>query len=237
MGNCCFSFNKKDFQSNSQNDDGISQIIASSINKCICKINIQNKTGIKKCTGFFCHIPEKSIRLLITNSHNIDEHYLNKENKLIYNEMENELIKEINLKKDRYKLIDKQFDFTIIEILQEDNINNFLVINDEFYKKNDQIFAYHNVKREKLKLSLGKIIEKGKNYLKYEIGLKEGSSGSPIILMKNLKVVGLHKAFLNDNSNNKLNLGIPIEFIIDKINMSYFNIQNSNVSNVNYLHY
>ena len=46
-----------------------------------------------------------------------------------------------------------------------------------------------------------------------------GSSGSPIILMNNSKVIGLYKGYLEDNSNKiNLNIGISIELIINKIN-------------------
>ena len=70
------------------------KIFNSDIHKCICKILTKVKTG----TGFFCNIPEKQIKALITNNHVIDEEYLNKENRLVYSitEMENELNKEID---------------------------------------------------------------------------------------------------------------------------------------------
>ena len=35
--------------------------------------------------------------------------------------------------------------------------------------------------------------------------------------MKNSKVIGLHKGTLKEKNNNKINIGIIIEFIIDKI--------------------
>ena len=50
----------------------IKGIMFSEIEKCICKIIRKTKTG----TGFFCSVPEKNIKLLITNNHLIDEIYL-----------------------------------------------------------------------------------------------------------------------------------------------------------------
>ena len=44
--------------------------------------------------------------------------------------MGNEINKEINLKKNRYILTNKDLDFTIIEILKDDHINNYLEINN-----------------------------------------------------------------------------------------------------------
>jgi hypothetical protein len=64
------------------------------------------------------------------------------------------IIKEINLKKDRYKYINELLDFTIIEILKEENINNYLEINNIKYNKNDQIFLFHYPKGEKLKYNI-----------------------------------------------------------------------------------
>ena len=207
---------------NIQNEDNelvkfkiIKKIMTSNIEKCICKIITKIKTG----TGFFCDIPQKCIKILITNNHVIDKTFLDNENKLNYSitENDNEIFKEINLKKDRYKYTDELLDFTIIEILEEDNINNYLFINNNKYNINDQIFSIQYPKGEDLNYAHGKIIGKQDNYLIYDVGARGGSSGSPIILMNNSKVIGLHKGYLKDNPN-KINIGIPIELIINKIN-------------------
>ena len=192
----------------------IKHIMNTNIDKCVCKIMTKIKTGI----GFFCDIPQKCIKILITNNHIIDKAFLDNENKLNYSitEDDKEIFKEINLKKERYKLTDELLDFTIIEILEEDNINNYLEINN-MYNENDQIFSFQYPNGESLNYTHGKIIGKKDNYLIYDVGTRGGSSGSPIILMNNLKVIGLHKGYLNDNPN-KTNIGIPIELIINKIN-------------------
>ena len=99
----CFSENNK-LPKNIINEDNpivpaelIKHIIRDGIVKSICKIITKINTG----TGFFCKISNKNIRLLITNNHVIDETFLNNENILKYSitEMENQIIKEINLKK------------------------------------------------------------------------------------------------------------------------------------------
>ena len=77
-------------------------------------------------TGFFCDIPEKNLKVFITNNHVINEDFLKKEKKIKF-EIGKEN-KEINLELKRYKMTDKFYDFTIIEILKEDNINNFLKV-------------------------------------------------------------------------------------------------------------
>ena len=228
MNNNIMTFNNNNISENKilpqniQNEDNelvdyslIKQIMNSDIDKCVCKIITKIKTG----TGFFCDIPQKSIKILITNNHVIDKTFLDNENKLNYSITENnkEIFKEINLKKERYKLTDEGLDFTIIEILKEDNVNNYLEINNTIYNKNEQIISYRYPKGEKLKYSHGKIINIKDNYLIYDVGARGGSSGSPIILMKNSKIIGLHKGYLKDNIN-KINIGIPIELIINKIN-------------------
>ena len=193
------------------------KIFISDIHKCICKILTKVKTG----TGFFYIIPEKQIKVLITNNHVIDEEYLNKENRLVYSitEMENEVNKEIDLSKKRYKLTNKKYDFTIIEILKEDKINNYLEINHDIFKNEDQIFSFEYPRGGKLQYSHGKISKIEDSILIYDVGADKGSSGSPIILMDNLKVIGLHKGYINDNTKEKKNVGIRMEYIIDKINI------------------
>ena len=171
--------------------------MGSEIYECICKIITKTKTG----TGFFCNVPNKNIKLLITNNHVIDETFLNNEYLLKYSiiETEKEVFKEINLKKDRYKL------------------TNYLEINNLQYDINDQIFTFQYPGGGRMQYSHGKLIKKKENYLIHDIGSKGGSSGFPIILMKNPKVIGLHRGTLDTNPNNKINIGIIIELIIEKI--------------------
>ena len=224
MGICdglCNSISDKN-KNKIQNEDNlivnafkIKGIFFSEIEKCICKIIRKTKTG----TGFFCQVPEKNINLLITNNHVIDEEYLAKGKKISYviSEKENEIYNEIDLEKERYILTNKDDDFTIIEILKEDNIKNYLTINNEQYLKNDEIFSYQYAGGVELGISFGRLLEKEDNFLIYDVGTKNGSSGSPIILMKNSKVIGLHKGNYINNKKEKINAGIPIELIINKI--------------------
>ena len=193
----------------------IKGILLSDIEICVCKIIRKTKTG----TGFFCEVPEKNLKLLITNNHVLDEEYLEQGNKILYiiSKNENEYNYEIDLEKDRYKLTNKDLDFTIIEILKEDNVNNFLKINNEPYQMNDEVFAYQYAGGVRLGFSSGNLLGKEDYLLKYDVGTKRGSSGSPILLMKNSKVIGLHCKGLTFANAEKVNFGIPIELIINKI--------------------
>ena len=193
----------------------IKGIMFSNIEKCVCKIIRKTKTG----SGFFCEIPEKNIKLLITNNHVLDKVYLEQGNKIAYmiSENENEKFYEIDLEIDRYKLTNKENDFTIIEILKEDNVQHFLKINNEKYEMEDEIFSYEYAGGIRLGFSFGNLLKKGNNELKYNVGTKGGSSGSPLLLMKNSKVIGLHKGCYFNAKNEKINLGVPIEIILNKL--------------------
>jgi V8-like Glu-specific endopeptidase len=199
------------------------KIMNSGIEDCVFKIIREKEKSVYITgTGFFCNIRSKNIKVLITNNHVLDQIFLEKEKKLKYiidtENKKNE--KEINLEIDRYKYTDVDLDFTIIEILPEDNINNYLeideYINSKEYKKED-IFSVQYPKGKELKISMGEYLYKDDIYFAYSIGTESGTSGSPIILYDNMKIIGMHKG-TNGNSKNKINIGISFNYIINKIN-------------------
>ena len=82
-------------------------------------------------TGFFCKIPfpnkDNMLSVFITNNHVINKALLDKENiKIKIDIKEDADIKEIILNKNRMKYTNEEYDITIIEIIKEDNINNYL---------------------------------------------------------------------------------------------------------------
>ena len=96
----------------------------------ICKINIGKNQG----TGFFCKIQfpnqNKLLPVFITNNHIINNDILNKENiKIQLDIKEEDNIKEIKLN-NRMKYTSEEYDITIIEIKEEDNITNYLELDD-----------------------------------------------------------------------------------------------------------
>ena len=107
-------------------------------------------------------------------------------------ENETENYYEMDLEKDRYKLTNKGLDFTIIEILKEDNLQSFLEIINEQYDLKDEIFAYYYAGGVNLGFSFGNLLKIKNNLLIYDVGTKGGSSGAPLLLMKNSKIIGLH---------------------------------------------
>ena len=104
------------------------EIIIEQMKNSICKIYL-NKGS--KGTGFFCKIPHnnKYLPVLITNNHVIDKKALEEEKKLLIS-INNEK-KEIYLE-NRFKYTNEDYDITIIEIKNKDEINNYLEI-DEIY--------------------------------------------------------------------------------------------------------
>jgi hypothetical protein len=79
-------------------------------------------------------------------------------------------------------------------------------------------------------MSLGKILKiykKGRFF--YDAGTEHGSSGSPIILNNEFKVIGIHKGAIKKTINNKkINVGIYLAQIIKLIPKSSHS-ENKNV--------
>ena len=98
--------------------------------KCVCKIKIGNTQG----TGSFCKIPfpnkKNMLPVLITNNHIINKEILNKKDaKISIDIKEKSDIKELNLN-NRKKYTNEEHDITIIEIKENDEIKNYLELDD-----------------------------------------------------------------------------------------------------------
>ena len=107
-----------------------SQKIIEQMKKNICKIKVGEQQGI--C--FFCKIPfpdkNNLLPVLITNNHLINEPLLyKKDGNISINIKEETEIEEINLN-GRMKYTNEEYDITIIEIKDQDNIKNYLELDD-----------------------------------------------------------------------------------------------------------
>ena len=100
---------------------------------------INEKEEYTSGIGVLCNIPSKNIKALMTYNHIINLDFLNKGNKLILyiNNKENEIDMKIN----RYKYTNIDLDITIIEILEVDNINDFIEI-DKFINSRKKIIIF-----------------------------------------------------------------------------------------------
>ena len=138
--------------------------------------------------------------------------------------------KNLNFKLDKNKRIIECFndsiniDVTIIEIIEKDNIDDsyFLLLNldynienESFINKEIQVSQYFGGKH--LSLEMGRITGRSSenDYIFYHnADTTLGSSGSPILLKEEKKVIAIHKGA----KDNKINIGIFIRIIIDIIN-------------------
>ena len=193
---------------------------------CICKIF--QKNGYIG-TGFFCKIPFNNIFLpvLITNNHILDDKDLN-----IYNIIELSINGKTKIKitidDSRITYTKKEDDITIIEIKPEDGIKYYLEIDDDLNNeileseyRNKSIYILHYPK-EDLSVSYGVIKKiKDKKTIIHLCSTEEGSSGSPILLLKTFKIIGIHCGF--HKNNNKCNYGTFIQYLIIKFNKNYYN--------------
>ena len=96
------------------------ETILNQMRNSICKIRINQTNG----TGFFCKIPyeNNTMNVLMTNYHVLDEEYYNKNDELNLFINDEEEVKRINLKTERKKYFNKEYDLALIELKEDDRI-------------------------------------------------------------------------------------------------------------------
>ena len=181
----------------------------------VCKLTVkENKEKIiNSGTGFFMmlNLEEKKLNCLITNYHVISQTVVDaKQILLIQIEKDN---KEIEIKLDNskrfIKCLERPTDITIIEIIDSDKILkdvNFLMYDLNYlsgyeqYEESDIIILQHPLGQE-TQIGIGKILNIKYFEFEHSIETDSCSSGSPVILIGNSKVVGIHKQ-MNKRNNN-----------------------------------
>ena len=179
----------------------------------ICEITFEAKDKNKKeeffANGFFCELNEKSIpfsKALFTNNQILDENKIKVHKKIEFDICGVNYMIEIT--KDRRVFTNAELDYTCIEILDKDNINNvkFFNIDKKFFEnKNDSI------KKEILILQYyhknfchgtGKISGLDNNIIKYSAHLNKHSSGFPLIKRYNINyhITNIHQQKYSYNS-------------------------------------
>jgi len=227
--------------------------IIDQMNNSICRIYNDKRKG----TGFFIKIPYKSqsLSVLITSNHIINkDDILNNKNISIYiNNDKN--IKTIKLDSNRKIYSNEKFDITIIEIKEnEDKLNNkYLELDDAIINyfqleknkglnylnniySNESIYILNYPKDNDIIVSYGKLFCLKKTELFYKCNIKENSSGSPILLTNNQKLIGIHSNCSKKYKYNKGSLLIYLikEFSIIKNNLLLINKKGEYIIN-NYI--
>ena len=230
-----------------------SEKILEQMNNCICRIFNNNRNG----NGFFVKIPYKAklLSVLITSNHIINkDDILNSKNISIYIN-KNRKINKIKLDNNRKMYSNEKFDITIIEIKEnEDKLNNkYLELDDEtinYFKLNkkekqndfnniyynESIYALYYYENNDLDVSYGKIDYSNNKELYYQCNIKEGSSGVPILITNNQKLIGIH---YNISSKYKYNKGNFLIYSIEEFskmrdNLLLINYKGENIIN-NYI--
>ena len=216
--------------------------ILEQMEKCVCKIKIGKIQG----TGFFCKIPfpnkSNMLPVFITNNHILTREMLNQNNAKITSDIkEKSDILELNLN-NRKKYTNEDQDITIIEIKKNDEIKNYLelddiIMNDILYDNNknkeliDKTVYIIQYPESQLSVSYG-IVESIYEDLKYNFihkcSTKGGSSGSPILNMNN-KIIGVHKECYKESYNNGTFLNDSIKEFIQ----FYCSNKNNESGNIN----
>jgi len=226
------------------------KIIEQMKSNSICRID-NNGNG----AGFFVKIPYKSrlLPVLITTNHiiNQDDILSNKEITLYLNN------DEITIKLDRNRLIytNEKLNITIIEIKESDHdlniyylkldnkLINYIKINKKqnpYYLNNlylnESIYLINNTKGEDIFVSYGKLLYANNSDIIHNSNMKEDSSGSPILLINNQKLIGIHCGSSQKYKNNKGRLLIYsiIEFSKIKNNLLIINKGGKNIK-MNYI--
>ena len=178
------------------------------MNNCVCRI-YNNGQG----TGFFTKIPFRSklLPVLVTNSHLIgkDDIVNNKKITISLNNEKND-IKNIKIDNNRLRYTNENLDITIIEIKNKDKLNN------QYLELEDNIINYFNLNKSEKPDFLNKIYSNKSIYIinypedkevvvsygqspilngskiQHYCSTKSGSSGSPILLINNQKLIGIH---------------------------------------------
>ena len=201
--------------------NNILKIIIEQNEKSLCKINC-NDGG--NDIGFFCIIPFPDkfhqLPVLITNNHIITENDIIKKNKIKVTINNDKLKFVIIIDEFRKIYTNKDYDITIIEIKENDNLdmNLFLEIDDQIFKDNindiykgKSIYLIGHPKGGISTYSMGiiKDINVDNYKITYLCKTNIGSSGCPIINLNNNRVIGIHKGAGKNGQN--WNLGILLK--------------------------
>ena len=217
------SDNEEDMNNEIDDNNNNDSIIKKYIVRLEMEAKINEKKEYTSGIGILCNIPSKKLKALITFNNILNLVFLNKTKKMVLHNNNNQEI-EIDMTIDRYKCSIEELDITIIEILDKDNIGNFIEIDKFINSRNytDSNIIYISL-RENMYFdsSFCKIKEKNNNN-NYICSIKSNKEGI-IILRENNKLIGLI-------NNNEI---ITMNKIINKIHFikCIYNIKKEDIGN------
>ena len=202
-------------------DKEIKEFLLKKSNLATCKIVSESENGEPlHGTGFFCKIPleGKIMKVLFTNNHILNKNSI-KEGEIIKCRYKNE-IKKFEIK-NRKCFTNEELDYTCIEILNEDKIEDFFEIENENSNNpkeynGEDIALPQYPKGGPLKINAGCLVKIEGNQIFHKVTTINGSSGSPIVLLlRKFKIIGIHCLA---SEKIKINRGIKINYIINDMN-------------------
>ncbi len=169
-------------------------------------------------TGFFCKFPyeNKLIKVLFTSNKVLNKEIIERD-KIITLKYKTDEIIELKMER-RFYYSNVDLDFTCIKIFDEDKIKDYFnIYNYSTIEKsnNEEIAICQYPQGGNLEIKTGYLNKIEGEKIKYLGTTYIGSSGSPIILLKNCSVIGIH---LESSSELKMNLGVFIQNIKEDIN-------------------
>ena len=202
-------------------------IFLEQMKKSVCKIYCHNGGH---GTGFFCSIQNgrENLKFLVTNNHVLSENDLSEGKKIGFSLNNEKTTLEIYIDDSRRTFTFKNFDTTFIEINEKDKIENisFLEIDNQNFENkavftNMPVYLLHYPDGIEIMKASGIIQNIGEdNYnIRHLCDSDFGSSGGPLLNLRNFKVVGIHKggAGIAKNWNMGTLLDEPIKKLKEEI--------------------
>ena len=210
--------------------------ILDQMNKSICTIYNNDRKG----SGFFTKIPYKKqlLPVLIVNDIVINKDDILNNSIISLNINSDKSLKKIKLDNNRKIYTNENNNITIIEIKEnKDKLNNkYLELDDKIINyfninkkeelnylndiySNESIYLLNNHKDNDIAVSYGKLSYLYKKKLYYQCNIKEGLSGSPILLTNSQKLIGMHNVVSKKYNKGSLLIYLIKEFSKIKNNL------------------
>ena len=142
------------------------EIILDQMKNCVCKIHNGSVNG----TGYFVQVSHDNeiLKLLITNNHVLNEKDIMKDNTIVISLNNEQIFKEIKIDSNRKKYTNKELDITIIEINNKDNINNYILLDDNILNnnikyENESLYILNYINNKDIYTSYGILISINEN--------------------------------------------------------------------------